>query len=246
MLVLSRRLNEKILFPTFQAAVQVVAVKPGLVRLGIIAPADVPVVREELHNRHAEARTPAPAAPLAELVRKRIDVATGSLGLLHRQLRDGLYDDADRTCAEVIEDLRSLRARLTPPAPAARPSCRALLVEDDRNERELLAGFLRVSGVDVDTAGDGSDALDYLRAGRRPDVVLLDMGLPRCDGPTAVREIRRDPALRGLRIFAVTGHRPDEYAVPMGPSGIDRWFQKPLDPVTLLHEMQCQVGPPAR
>jgi len=48
MLVLSRRLNERILLPTVPAAVQVVSIKPGVVRLGIEAPAQVPVLREEL------------------------------------------------------------------------------------------------------------------------------------------------------------------------------------------------------
>lgn len=53
-----------------------------------------------------------------------------------------------------------------------------LVVEDDRNQRELPAGFLRMAGLDVDTAGDGLDALEHLHARSRPDMVLLDMGLP--------------------------------------------------------------------
>ena len=56
----------------------------------------------------------------------------------------------------------------------------------------MLALFLRNAGLDVDTACDGSDALDYLHTHRRPDVVLLDMGLPRCDGATVVRKVRWD------------------------------------------------------
>ena len=118
---------------------------------------------------------------------------------------------------------------------------KALLVEDDQNERELLAGFLRISGFDVDTAGDGCDALDRFLAGTRPDVVLLDMGLPRCDGAATTREIRRDPSWAGLKIFAVTGHSPDEYDVDQGPRGIDRWFSKPLDPVALVRELTREI-----
>jgi CheY-like chemotaxis protein len=117
-----------------------------------------------------------------------------------------------------------------------------LLVEDDGNQRELLAGFLRMAGLQVDTAGDGSDALDYLRSRPRPDVVLMDMGLPRCDGPTAVRQIRRDPAFEGLRIFAVTGGAPDQFGLGSGPGGIDRWFRKPLNPALLLHELKQELG----
>jgi len=107
---------------------------------------------------------------------------------------------------------------------------------------ELLAGFLRRSGLDVHTAGDGADALDYLRAGAHPDIVLLDMGLPRCDGATAVREIRSNPAHQDLKIFAVSGHLPEEFDLPEGRQGIDRWFQKPLDPNLLLQSLAIEIG----
>ncbi len=54
-----------------------------------------------------------------------------------------------------------------------------------------------MTGFQVDTAGDGADALDYLHSHDRPDVVLLDMLMPRCDGPTTIGRIRRDPSLEG-------------------------------------------------
>jgi carbon storage regulator CsrA len=249
MLVLSRRPNEKILFPTLNASVQVVTIKPGVVRLGISAPADVPVVREEVHQRMAQWRSadgpaphPSPAKdPMAGIVRNRLRIAVDGLDLLHRQMQQGRMEAAEATWAEVFDDLQSLRHRLhdEEARPVIKPQkhFKALLVEDDRNERELLASFLRMGGVDVDTAGDGSDALDYLRDCGRPDVVLLDMGLPRCNGAEAVREIRRNPRLRDLKIFAVTGHLPEEYNLATGPSGIDRWFQKPLDPLALLRDI---------
>jgi len=108
-------------------------------------------------------------------------------------------------------------------------------VEDNRNERELLAGFLRQSGLEVDTAGDGSDALAYLGSHAQPDVILLDMGLPHVDGPTMVRQLRSNPVYAGLKIFGVSGHLPEEFGLEWGPRGIDRWFQKPLDPAALVH-----------
>jgi CheY-like chemotaxis protein len=152
----------------------------------------------------------------------------------------------ERTIAKIEEDMQLLRQRLEgeaaapAPAPPSRPARRALLVEDDQNERELLAGFLRLSGFAVDTAGDGCDALDQLRVGERPDVVLLDMGLPRCDGATTAREIRRDQACARLKIFAVSGHSPNEYNLDRG--SIDRWFPKPLDPAVLLQELTREFG----
>jgi carbon storage regulator CsrA len=251
MLVLSRRTNEKILFPSINATVQIVSVKGAVVRLGIDAPPEVAILREELQNRAEMGRANlAPAAStearlreLRHMVRNRLNVTSVGLGLLRQQAKAGSTDDLERTIAKMEEEMQLLRRRLetdaakTPPPQPAVKVRKALLVEDDQNERELLAGFLRWSGFEVDTAGDGCDALDHLHAGQPPDVVLLDMGLPRCDGATTAREIRRDPACANLKIFAVSGHSPDEYDVAQGPGGIDRWFSKPIDPLLLLREL---------
>jgi carbon storage regulator CsrA len=256
MLVLSRRLREKVLFPGINTTIEVVAVKGNQVRLGIEAPPGLLVLREELQNRPAVLAEPAPAAEsaasqfraLRHLVRNRLNVTSIGLGLLRQQARAGLTDDLERTITKMEEEMQMLRQRLgspavkVPPATPTRRSRKALLVEDDQNERELLAGLLRLSGFDVDTAGDGCDALDHLQSRGRPDVVLLDMGLPRCDGPTTARAIRGNPDCAGLKIFAVTGHSPEEYDLADGPAGIDRWFSKPIDPAVLLQEMSRELG----
>jgi len=263
MLVLSRRLNEKIVFPGIQAAVKVVAIKAGVVRLGIDAPPEVTVLREEVPERTAE-WGPAHAAPadgvaadklpkLHHLLRKRLGINTIGLDLARRQLQDGRFQDAQATLDKLQEDLRLLQERLadelprSPSRPPTRPH-KALLVEDDHNECELLAGFLRLAGLEVTTAGDGADALNYLRSGGRPDVMLLDMVLPRCDGPTTVRAIRRDPAYAGLKIFAVSGHTPERFDLAPGSAGVNGWFQKPVNPEAMLRDLSeelngCPVGP---
>ena len=259
MLVLSRRLNEKILFPTLRASVQVIAIRPGVVRLGVEAPPQVTVLREEVYTRTAQwgepekpAVSPAATPDLEKLhgfLGNRLRVTGVGLGLLRRQLLAGQTEEAAVTLDKIEEDVQLLRQRLQGqaearlPRPHERPGqpCKALLVEDDYNERELLAGFLRMAGLEVETAGDGSDALDSLKARGRPDVVLLDMGLPRCDGATTVRAIRRNPALAGLKVFAVSGSLPEDFDVDLGPSGIDRWFHKPINPVDLLQDLNREL-----
>ncbi len=118
-------------------------------------------------------------------------------------------------------------------------SPRRLLVEDDHNECELLAGFFRLAGYEVATAGDGSDAIDYLQQHERPDVMLLDMMLPRCDGPTTIRRLRDDPAFNDLKIFAMSGYTADQIGLDCRASGVARWFQKPLNPELLLRELNA-------
>jgi len=175
------------------------------------------------------------------LANRRVETARKGLAVAQQLLATGQIGEARETLARIDEDLALLERRLGGnPATHALPNGphRALLVEDNPNERELLALFLRNAGLDVDTARDGTDALDYLHTHRRPDVVLLDMGLPQCDGAAVVREVRNDPAYAGLKIFALTGHTPDEYSISRGPGGIDRWFSKPVDPDDLVRGMR--------
>ena len=96
MLVLSRRPNEKILLPAANVTVEVVSIKHGTVRLGIAAPRDVAVWREELWNKAGQPQASLAAADqsgpeaamrdLRHLVRNRLNVAAIGLALLRRQL----------------------------------------------------------------------------------------------------------------------------------------------------------------
>jgi CheY-like chemotaxis protein len=158
-----------------------------------------------------------------------------------------MIDDAEQTVKTLLEELTRLQqsalnpTAATPGEPAekavAETMPRALIVEDNANEQKLLAGFLRLAGFEVVTANDGQQALDYLLSHEPPDVVLLDMLMPECDGPTAVTKIRKQAELAGLRIFAVSGTSPAQFGVETGPKGIDRWFHKPINPEELAREM---------
>src|SRR6516164_8947676 len=117
MLVLSRRPNEKVLFPSINAAVQVVSIKGGTVRLGIEAPPEVTILRAELQDRAAERGATTPLAKpvesslreLRHLLRNRLSVTTVGLGLLRQQVRAGLSDELECTIAKIEEDMHLLR-----------------------------------------------------------------------------------------------------------------------------------------
>lgn len=253
MLVLSRRLNQKVLFPSLNISVQVAAIKSGVVRLGITAPPEVAVVREEVHDRQTAAGSPGrdvasglSLRDLSHLVRTRVNIANTGLALARGQLRAGQGDEAVATIEEVERELQMLQQRVEEevhkPAPPPRKHRKVLVVEDDRTQCELLAGFLRLAGLEVVTAGDGADALDYLRQRDRPDCVLLDMVMPRCDGATMVRVLRGDRRYDNLKIFALTGHTPEHLAIDPRTAGIDRWFHKPVDPEVLLHDLDQELA----
>ena len=79
-----------------------------------------------------------------------------------------------------------------------------LLVEDNADTRGLYAAFFGSEGFRVLEAGDGLQALSQL-AGERPDVMLLDLGLPRLNGVQVLRFVRQQPRLAGLPVVVVSG-----------------------------------------
>jgi carbon storage regulator CsrA len=138
-------------------------------------------------------------------------------------------DDVDVLRAELLEG-------------TALRKCRALVVDDDRNERTLLAGLLSMHGCECDVAADGQAALDYLASAQQlPDYVLLDNWMPRRDGPQTLEAIRAEPRYRDVKIFSISSTSPEEMGIVRGPGGIDAWFPKPLDPRELWAAIRTEV-----
>ncbi len=184
-------------------------------------------------------------------IRNRLNAAALGLHLLHRKLETDDLSDAEATIFKIFNELKAIENQMEAPKREAGlagpsdgnanyddPHPRALVVEDNDQERALLADYLRVSGFDVDTAADGLQAMVRLTEKTPPDVVLLDMRMPRFDGRKTISAIRNNPDYRGLKLFAVSGTRPEEMNVSLGPNGVDRWFTKPIDPKLLLEAMR--------
>jgi carbon storage regulator CsrA len=253
MLVLTRRETEKILLPDVGVTVELMSVSGNRARIGISAPATIRILREEVAAnqnaiQQATARGPIPRE-FAHAMRNRLNAAVLAAEMLRLHLETGNALAAHEPLDKVVSELKALAAILQPescpPPPtstAVRRPWKALLVEDNANESNLLAGYLRMTGFQVDTAGDGADALDYLHSHDRPDVVLLDMLMPRCDGPTTIGRIRRDPNLDGVKIYAVSGTSPKRFDVESGPGGVDRWFTKPVDPRELVRQIDTELA----
>ena len=84
------------------------------------------------------------------------------------------------------------------------PERRILIVEDDADLRSTLADAMRETGAEIAVAEDGLDALERLRAGPVPAVVLLDLRLPRLDGQEFLQELRADPRFEHLPVITMT------------------------------------------
>ncbi len=261
MLVLSRRVDQKVTFPGLGITVQILGVKGSNVKIGIDAPLEIRVIREELADQEPVAKPQAtesrPRTHVIRLpqvvrheMRNQLHTLSIALHLFKQQIDAGFDDDAETTFERLVEHLEKLaqgdiaasdnayRAR-----DGERRPCRALLVEDQANEREMLAGILRMRGYDVVTAGDGLEALQYLDSHDSPDVVLIDMRMPRQDGPTTIRKIRSNPRYDGTKLFAVSGCQPVEVGIDTDRDGVDRWFSKPLNPSSLVDAMMEDIQP---
>ena len=249
MLVLSRRKGEKIVFPAIGVELELLKVQGNTARLGINAPRHIKILRDELsahgdadHHDVAEPET----AGMSHDMRNRLHTATLALELLKKQLELGQAEHAESTVQNLLFEFASLDREARGDVPAApgsgRPHVKTLLVEDDPNESALMAGFLRINGFDVAEACDGVAALEYLSAHELPDLVLLDMLMPRYNGRETIDAIRQSAAFRQLKVFAISGTSPAELGVEMGPRGVDRWFQKPVHPETLVREISHELA----
>jgi CheY-like chemotaxis protein len=128
----------------------------------------------------------------------------------------------------------------------ARPRLRVLVVDDNADGAESLAILLRMHGHDPRVASDGPQALREAEEGR-PDVVLLDLGLPGLNGYEVARRIREQPWGHGMTLIAITGYADDTYRRRSAEAGIDLHLAKPVDfpeLQALLLGSQGRNGPP--
>jgi two-component system, OmpR family, response regulator len=244
MLVLSRRAGQKVVFPSLGVVIEVLRSSGSVTRLGIEAPDDVPILRDEVLAKQAAIADAVPDSTLSQNDRQRrhewrnkLNHPMLKLQLLQRQLELGRPDDPERHLAEVISELTDLEQSTTD-AVIQSASPNVLIVEDQANERELLATCLRLGGIDVATAINGREAFDYLQEHELPDLVLLDMRMPDMDGPTFVKSVREDIRMQNLRIFAVSGYSRSEF--DSNPLPIDGWFSKPVRIDALLQAVRAE------
>jgi len=113
---------------------------------------------------------------------------------------------------------------------------RVLIAEDNAINRELLRELLETRGYTVDEACDGQAALRMLEQ-TRPDILLLDIGMPVLDGYEVVRRIRENPHLATLPVLAVTAYAMQGDREKILNSGFDGYLSKPVDAVLLVEEL---------
>ena len=117
------------------------------------------------------------------------------------------------------------------PGPRAANALRVLVVEDNPDARGVMRRLLRLWGHEVEVAGDGPEGLDKALS-LRPDVVVLDVGLPGFDGYEVARRVRSG-GLRDVRLIALTGYGQPEDRKRALDAGFNAHLVKPVDPAKL-------------
>jgi PAS domain S-box-containing protein len=109
---------------------------------------------------------------------------------------------------------------------------RVLVVDDNVDAAESVAAILKLSGYAVRCAYDGTSALQLAQS-YKPDVVVLDIGLPDITGYEVARQLRAQPQFEHLPMVAVTGYGQDADRRQSREAGIDEHLTKPVDPAAL-------------
>lgn len=118
---------------------------------------------------------------------------------------------------------------------------RVLVVDDDEVIRQLIAVNLQLEGFEVLTAVDGQDCIDRVRE-IAPDVITLDVMMPRLDGWVTAVKLRDDPLTRDIKVVMITA-RAQEHDIRRGHEiGVDAYVTKPFDPAELIRTVRDLAG----
>ena len=111
-----------------------------------------------------------------------------------------------------------------------------LIVEDNEMNRDMLGRRLERRGFEIDFALDGQEGLEKMRE-RKPDLVLMDMGLPVLDGWQATTQAKADSDLQDIPIIALTAHALETDRQKALAAGADDFDTKPVDIKRLLEKI---------
>lgn len=241
MLVLSRVEGQSISFPELAMAIEVLKVSRTRVQLGVHAIDRIRVLRTELIESGPLLSQELDSESQHRL-RNRINAISLAMAISQRHLERGDYDHAEAALLRVAsianeQVLRNPAAGVsvsTGDSEKPQTGHQILLVEDNPNERNLLSDVLKFHGLRVRVAKNGLEAIELLQV-ITPRAILLDMEMPHCDGPSTIREIRRNPRFRSIPIFAVTGVAFEDGIEKISDvESIHNWFQKPVQSELLI------------
>lgn len=115
---------------------------------------------------------------------------------------------------------------------------RALVIDDSRTMRRIIARTLQGAGFDVVEAGDGQEALDCLKAGPKPALACVDWNMPVMDGLSFVGAVRRRPEWRDITLMMITTTESEHSQIVRAlAAGAHEYLIKPFTADALLEKL---------
>lgn len=121
-------------------------------------------------------------------------------------------------------------------------SAHVMIVDDEATVRRLVQLNLERAGYRVSSAVDGFDALDRIQADR-PDLVFLDITMPRLDGIELLRRLKANPDTQAIPVVMLTAKAQDQDHFEAERAGADRYLHKPFHPLDLLRTVRDLLAP---
>jgi len=121
------------------------------------------------------------------------------------------------------------------------PEATVLVVDDDPVIQGLLRVNFEMEGYEVIVAGDGLEGLERARS-EQPDVVILDIMMPRMDGLEVARTLKADPATATIPILLLSAKAQEVEVRAGGATGADAYVTKPFDPLELLKRVEALIS----
>jgi len=133
--------------------------------------------------------------------------------------------------------------RRTSKPPAARRAAGVLIVDDTPDVREMYGEYFTARGFRVVTARDGEAGVATATA-HRPDVIVMDLSMPRLDGITAIRQLKADARTRKVPVILLTGYPYKAIEDGALEAGADAFLTKPCLPEDLERQVHRLLDPP--
>jgi CheY-like chemotaxis protein len=144
----------------------------------------------------------------------------------------------------VLESASALTASPGSLTPVTQGLGRVLVVDDDEVIRQLIAVNLTLEGFEVETAVDGQDCLDRVED-VKPDVITLDVMMPRLDGWVTATQLRRNPLTSGIKVVLITARAQEDDRDRGRQVGVDAYLTKPFDPAEMIRVVRELAGAPS-
>jgi CheY-like chemotaxis protein len=146
--------------------------------------------------------------------------------------------------ADTVRNCPQEHGRADSLTPVSQGLGRVLVVDDDEVIRQLIAVNLTLEGFEVVTAVDGRECLEKV-AEVHPDVITLDVMMPRLDGWVTATQLRRNPETSGIKVVLITARAQEDDRDRGRQIGVDAYLTKPFDPAEMIRVVRELAGAPS-